>query len=83
MRNLEILTKFTNTLNLSEGEKIVNSCLDEFGHLLFVYTNKNALVIYKYTAENPADATLYRRVGVTDEIPIDLSPACLLTMDYI
>jgi len=49
MRNLEILTKFADTLNLSDGDdKVVRACTDEFGKFIFVYTAKHLLIRVKY-----------------------------------
>jgi hypothetical protein len=37
MRNLDILTKFSNTITEAASD-IEYACLDEFGQMLFVYT---------------------------------------------
>ena len=72
MRNLEILTKFTNTLKeLQKEEKVVAACLDEFGSLLFVLTTSNILITYSFEVDNPVALTCKSKVTLTDEIPID------------
>lgn len=49
MRNLDILTKFSNLLRDLNGALVEMACLDEFGHTLYVFTRGEAkLRVYKY-----------------------------------
>ena len=57
MRNLEILTKFTgkfSEVNEAKEDTVATACLDEFGHLIFVYTIGHSLYVYKYDPEKPS-----------------------------
>lgn len=53
MRNLALLSKLGNTLSEVEDldDQVAAACLDEFGHLLIVYTKNHNLHAYKF---NPA-----------------------------
>jgi hypothetical protein len=54
MRNLEILSKFTARCDDIESEDTVAAMsLDEYGHLLFVYTIGHHMYAYKYNNNNP------------------------------
>lgn len=49
MRNLEILSCFTSRLDhIESSDTVATMCLDEYGHLLFVYTVGHHLYVYKY-----------------------------------
>ena len=57
MRNLEILTKFTasfDEVNELQEDTVATACLDEFGHLIFVYTIGHNLFVYSYNPEAPS-----------------------------
>jgi hypothetical protein len=50
MRNLEILTRFADTLSqyLQKDEAIERACFDEFGRVCVVYTNCQRMLTFKY-----------------------------------
>ena len=84
MRNLDILTKFSTKL---EGITIVSACLDEFGHMLFVYSSSQQLHIYKYNVDkkNPDIPSILEKkteVEFSDQDPT-ISESKLIAMDYI
>lgn len=48
MRNLHILTKSQTLLEeIGQDDTITAVCIDEYGHLLFVYTMNHHLYIFK------------------------------------
>lgn len=58
MRNLEILSKFTGRFseaNADSEDTVATACIDEFGHLLFVYTIGHSLHVYKFNPERPSE----------------------------
>ena len=59
MRNLEILTKFSALLSSLQSQ-VELACLDEFGHILYVFTKGDAKIYtFKYTDQNiPSILTL-------------------------
>ena len=55
MRNINILTKFTGQFDkVGADDTVASACLDEFGHLIFVYTLNHHLYVYKYNPERPS-----------------------------
>jgi hypothetical protein len=54
MRNLEILTKFSGLFDGCSG-KIQATCLDEYGHQIFVYTEDHEIHAFKYDPERPSE----------------------------
>ncbi len=80
MRNLEILTQTTNTLNqLEAGEEILFSCLDDFTKQLFVYTSQHRMVVYSAASTTP---TFKASFSMTDENP-NLETSKVIQMDYL
>ena len=53
MRNLEILTRFADTLSqhLQKDEQIERACFDEFGRICVVYTNGQRMLVFKYGSD--------------------------------
>lgn len=55
MRNINILSKFTGVFeHVNSEDTVATACLDDFGHLVFVYTLGHHLYVYKYNAERPS-----------------------------
>lgn len=58
MRNLEILSKFSGRfpeVNADKEDTVASACVDEFGHLLFVYTVGHSLFAYKFNPDRPSE----------------------------
>jgi hypothetical protein len=88
MRNLEILTKFSNILR-DLGSPIETACLDEFGHFLFVFTKGDAkLHVFRYGGnstngvEIPSYVLKKKEVDLSDQDPY-ITEAKVESMDYI
>lgn len=66
MRNLEILTRFSNLL-ADLGGQIDQACLDEFGHTLYIFVKGSAtLNIYSYASDIPSVLTPKKVVDFSD-----------------
>ena len=58
MRNLHILQKFSIDFAsfLSESDTVASACMDEFGHLLFLYTMGHDVHVFRLSPESPSTA---------------------------
>jgi len=58
-------------------------CLDEFGHLLFVFTKADSqLHVFKYDAEIPSVTTRSKSADFSEQDPY-ISESDVVSMDYI
>lgn len=84
MRNLEILTKFSNVLR--DLGQVEIACLDEFGQMLFVFTKGDAkLHVFKYAAEStdiPSNVVKKKVVDLSDQDPY-ITESRVVSMDYV
>jgi hypothetical protein len=79
MRYLEILQKFSGKFTIDSEETVTSVCLDEYGHLLFVYTLNHVLLVFKYQNDCPS---VDLKMIVKEEFPMEDGVFCG-TMDYI
>ena len=67
MRNLEILTKSTNTLNqLQPKEEILFTSIDEYTKQIFVFTTQTRVLVYSASTSSFEYKAVY---NMTDENP--------------
>lgn len=56
-------------------------CIDEFGHVLFVFTREH-IHVYKYDAEIPSILTKTKEADFSEQDP-GISEYSVISMDYI
>lgn len=86
MRNLHILQKYTGILELikEKNDTIASACFDEFGHLIFIYTNKHQIHAFRYNPDSPSINIKHLSSQELDQVKDDPNgPVNLVSLDYV
>lgn len=91
MRNLHILQKFSLEFAsyLSGSDTVASACMDEFGHLLFLYTMEHDVHVFRLSPESPSAAPQHVSTKSVadlldqDDTEDDLGPVRLVAIEYV
>ena len=68
---------------MGPDDTVATACLDEFGHLLFLYTIGHDLHVYRFNPESPSVSLQHLVTKTITEVKDDPDGAFIVSMEYV